>query len=37
MIDFSDEYFDQASMIMFSIGAGLGSLLVCCVCKCCCK
>ena len=32
-----DEYLDDTSLLMFGIGMGLGSLIVCCICKCCCK
>ena len=35
--DFIDEYLDDTSLLMFGIGMGLGSLIVCCICKCCCK
>lgn len=37
MNEFIDDYLDDTSLIMFSVGLGLGCLLMCCICKCCCK
>ena len=32
-----NDYLDEKSLTMLTIGMAVGSLVMCCICKCCCK